>query len=95
VFSEINGIAASGSKSLNSNREDQIVALLKYGDANGIIQSNWITPIKIRNLSVTGTKGYAELNYMTQELVIYESNYEDKLNSTAHNNNNIINRLYG
>lgn len=65
-----------GSKSLNSNREDQVVALMKFGDANGVIQSNWITPIKIRNLSVTGTKGYAELNYMTQELTLYESNYE-------------------
>lgn len=70
-------IYTSGSKSLNSNREDQVVALLKYGDANGIIQSNWITPIKIRNLSVTGTKGYAELNYLTQELILYESNYEE------------------
>lgn len=69
-------VYTSGSRSLNSNREDQVVALLKYGDANGVVQSNWITPIKIRNLSVTGTKGYAELNYITQELVLYESNYE-------------------
>lgn len=69
-------VCTSGSKSLNSNREDQVVALLKYKGANGVIQSNWITPIKIRNLSVTGTKGYAELNYMTQELILYESNYE-------------------
>ena len=70
-------IYALGSKSLNSNREDQVVALLKYGDANGVIQSNWITPIKIRNLSVTGTKGYAQLDYITQELTLYESNYEE------------------
>lgn len=70
-------VYTSGSKSLNSDREDQVVALLKYGQANGIIQSNWITPIKIRNLSVTGTKGYAELDYITQELTLYESNYEE------------------
>lgn len=70
-------IYTCGSRSLNSNREDQVVAILKYGDANAVIQSNWITPIKIRNLSVTGTKGYAELNYITQELALYESNYEE------------------
>lgn len=70
-------IYTCGSRSLNSDREDQVVAILKYGDANGVIQSNWITPIKIRNLSVTGTKGYAELNYITQELILYESNYEE------------------
>jgi UDP-N-acetylglucosamine 3-dehydrogenase len=31
--------------------------------------------VKIRNLAVTGTEGYAELNYITQELVLYKSNY--------------------
>ena len=42
-----------------------------------MIQVNWITPIRIRNLALTGTKGYAELNYMTQELKIFESNYHE------------------
>ena len=74
---EPDDIYTCGSRSLNSNREDQVVAILKFGNANAVIQSNWITPIKIRNLSVTGTKGYAELNYITQELALYESKYEE------------------
>ena len=49
--------------------------LLKYGNTNAFIQVNWITPIKIRLLNVTGSRGYAELNYITQELDIYKSNY--------------------
>lgn len=69
-------IYSLGGKSLNENREDHVMCLMKYGNANVVIQSNWITPIKIRNLSVTGTKGYAELDYVTQELILYESNYE-------------------
>lgn len=69
-------IYACGGRTLNDGREDHVVAVLNYGQSSGIMQSNWITPIKIRNLSVTGTKGYAELNYITQELVLYESNYE-------------------
>ena len=73
---EPDDIYACGGMSLNDNREDQVVAVLKYGQASGIIQSNWITPIKIRNLSVTGIKGYAELNYITQELTLYEINYK-------------------
>ena len=68
-------VYACGGKTINDEREDQVVAILKYGNTNGIIQSNWITPIKIRNLSVTGVKGYAELNYITQELILYENNY--------------------
>jgi len=68
-------VMANIGKAMIEKREDYAEIFLKYGKKSGFIQVNWITPIKIRNLSVTGSKGYAELNYVTQELVIYESNY--------------------
>jgi len=70
--SDVYGKAGSA---LAQGREDYAELFLSYGDQHGLIQVNWITPIRIRNLAVTGTKGYIELNYMTQELVLYESNY--------------------
>ena len=45
------------------------------------IQVNWITLIRIRHLAITGTKGYAELNYMTQQLTVYESNIAQDFDS--------------
>jgi len=66
-------------KAMIEKREDYAEIFLKYGKRSGYIQVNWITPIKIRNLSVTGSKGYAELNYITQELVVYESNYTKEM----------------
>jgi len=63
-------------KALIEKRHDYANIFLKYNGTNAFIEVNWITPIKIRQLSVTGTKGYAELNYMTQELVFYESFYD-------------------
>ena len=57
----------------NLNNEDCAEILLRYLDVSGFIQVNWVTPIKIRNLSVTGTLGYAELDYITQKLVVYEN----------------------
>ena len=66
-------------KAMIEKREDYAEIFLKYGKKSGFIQVNWITPIKIRNLSVTGSKGYAELNYITQELVVYESNYTKEI----------------
>ncbi|MBS3169543.1 Gfo/Idh/MocA family oxidoreductase [Candidatus Woesearchaeota archaeon] len=66
-------------KAMIEKREDYAEIFLKYGNRSGFIQVNWITPIKIRNLSVTGSKGYAELNYLTQELIIYESNYTKEM----------------
>ncbi len=61
-------------KSIN-NREDYADMLLSYGNTNAFIQTNWITPIKIRTLHVTGSKGYADLDYITQDLKIYKLNY--------------------
>ncbi|RLG59287.1 MAG: gfo/Idh/MocA family oxidoreductase [Candidatus Hydrothermarchaeota archaeon] len=63
-------------KALNKDREDHAMLLLKYNSTLCLAQVNWITPVKIRELAVTGTKGYAELNYITQELNIYQSIYE-------------------
>ena len=37
--------------------------------------------MKVRELSLIGTKGYAELNYLNQTLKIYKSNYEKKFDS--------------
>lgn len=70
-------IFANAGRALIDGREDYAEILLTYGDQNGMMQVNWITPIRIRSLSVTGTKGYAELNYMTQELKLFESNYHE------------------
>jgi len=57
---------------LGNTCDDCSDIFLNYGELSGFIQVNWVTPIKIRNLSVTGTLGYAELNYITQELIIHE-----------------------
>ena len=62
-------------KAILRQRDDYADMLLKYDGTNAFIQVNWITPVKIRNLAVTGTEGYAELNYITQDLVMYKSNY--------------------
>jgi len=69
-------VFAKGRKTLTNHREDSAEIFLSYGGTSGFIQVNWITPVKIRILSVTGSKGYAELNYITQKLEIYQSRYE-------------------
>ncbi|NOX71620.1 MAG: Gfo/Idh/MocA family oxidoreductase [Candidatus Micrarchaeota archaeon] len=69
-------IYAGLGKALIEKRHDYASIFLRYNGANAFVEVNWITPVKIRTLSVTGTKGYAELNYVTQELVFYESVYD-------------------
>jgi len=47
-----------------------ILLTLKKG-TTGLVEANWLTPTKIRRLDVTGTKGYAALDYIGQDLNLY------------------------
>jgi UDP-N-acetylglucosamine 3-dehydrogenase len=64
-----------------TDREDYADIFLRYDGVNVLIQSNWITPVKIRQMHLTGTKGYAELDFIEQKLsvaeTIVESDYDD------------------
>jgi len=69
-------VYSHGSRTLHTNRIDSAEILMDYGTASGFVQANWITPVKIRTIAVTGSKGYVEANYITQELVHYKNNME-------------------
>lgn len=70
----------NGGRALNKDQCDHADILLKYGKYGALAQINWITPIKIRKMNITGTKAYAEINFITQELDVYESNYSTDYN---------------
>lgn len=51
--------------------EDYAQIMLTYESGkSAFIESNWLTPYKIRNLSVTGSDAIMRLDYITQELWI-------------------------
>lgn len=54
-------------------QEDVGEIFLIYKNAAAFIQVNWITPVKIRTLAITGTKGYAELDYISQDLILHQA----------------------
>ncbi len=56
-------------------REDSVEIFMKYKKASAYIQANWISPVKIRKLNITGTEGYLEMDYITQKIDFYKSNY--------------------
>ena len=69
------GIMAAGGNALNKSQQDYADIFLKYGQKSGMVKVNWITPAKVRRMNICGSKAYAELNFITQELAIYESQY--------------------
>jgi UDP-N-acetylglucosamine 3-dehydrogenase len=59
-----------------SRREDSAEFFLKYKKSSAYLQANWITPVKIRKINITGMNGYLEMDYITQEIDFYKSNYK-------------------
>lgn len=67
--SEVERVYAESAQRLHDHCEDLIVATLRFQDgATGLLEVNWLTPTKIRELSVTGERGTFVVNYLTQEL---------------------------
>jgi UDP-N-acetylglucosamine 3-dehydrogenase len=61
-------------QSINSSREDMFNGLMRFrSGAVGVLDVNWITPIKVRNLSITAARGLFVCNLMSQELFFYEN----------------------
>jgi len=51
--------------------EDYAQIMLTFeGGKTAFLEANWLTPYKIRNLSVTGSEAMIHLNYLTQEITI-------------------------
>ena len=69
-------LSSHGSRTYHSHKIDSAEILIDYGRASGFIQANWLTPIKIRTIAVTGSNGYIEGNYITQELESYTHNMQ-------------------
>jgi UDP-N-acetylglucosamine 3-dehydrogenase len=67
-------ITSHGSRTHHSAEIDSAEILMDYGHASGFIQANWLTPVKIRTISITGSKGSVEANYITQQLEHYQHN---------------------
>lgn len=62
----------------HAQHEDLVSGLLRFADGTiGVLDANWLTPTKIRELSATGEAGMFLVNYLTQELYFYENSPAD------------------
>jgi predicted dehydrogenase len=53
--------------------EDLMCASLRYENGvTGLVESNWLTPMKVRRLTVTTERGMYEVDYVTQDLWLHE-----------------------
>jgi UDP-N-acetylglucosamine 3-dehydrogenase len=62
----LNLVSARGGMAVLEDRIDFATLMLDAAGAVVTIDANWITPVKIRELSITGTHGFCHVDYITQ-----------------------------
>jgi len=61
---------------VHTMHEDLLLGVLRFAnDTIGLLDVNWLTPTKVRELSITGEKGMYLVNYLTQDVYFYENDY--------------------
>ena len=73
---EVEHVYAETQRRIHNKHEDLLLGILRFtNDAIGMLDVNWLTPTKVRELSVTGEKGLYLVNYLTQDVYFYENDY--------------------
>ena len=74
--SEVRRVYAETARQIHTDHEDLLSGVLRFDDGViGVLDINWLTPTKIRELMITGERGTFHVNYLTQDLFFYENNY--------------------
>lgn len=73
---EIEHVYAETQRRIHSTHEDFVLGIMRFtNDIVGMLDVNWLTPTKVRELSITGEKGMFLVNYLTQDIYFYENDY--------------------
>src|SRR5438105_9228426 len=73
---EVEHVYSETRRHIHTRHEDLLLGVLRFtNQAIGVLDVNWLTPTKVRELSITGEKGMYLINYLTQEVYFYENDY--------------------
>jgi predicted dehydrogenase len=67
-------VSAELDRKAHRTREDLLAAVMRFDSgAVGVLEVNWLTPTKVRQLSVTGERGMFVVDYLNQHLSLFEN----------------------
>jgi UDP-N-acetylglucosamine 3-dehydrogenase len=67
-------VYAETKREVHTSNEDLVSGLVRFEDGVvGVLEINWLTPTKIRELAVTGERGMFRADYLTQDLYFFEN----------------------
>jgi predicted dehydrogenase len=71
---EVVRVYAETEQEIHSVYEDLLIGTVRLADGTiGVLDVNWLTPTKIRELTVTGERGMFLVDHLTQDLYFYEN----------------------
>jgi predicted dehydrogenase len=71
---DLEHVYAATMPSVRTDSDDTLTGVLRFRDGPiGLLEVNWLTPRKVRELSVLGERGLFVLDYLAQTLKFYES----------------------
>ena len=76
VNSPVKYVFAAGGRFRNDGHEDQVC--LTIGFQNGVVgicQTNWLTPMKVRELNITTTNSYVQSDYLNRKINVLKSDF--------------------
>ena len=72
--SGVSRVYAETRRQVHTSNEDLMTGLIRFeNDTVGLLEINWLTPTKIRELTVLGEGGMLHVDYLTQELTQYKN----------------------
>lgn len=70
--SAVERVYAETLRGIATEHEDMIWGVLRFRNgAVGVLDANWLTPLKVRQLSVLGEKGLLQADYLSQQVRFY------------------------
>ncbi|HET8906279.1 MAG TPA: Gfo/Idh/MocA family oxidoreductase [Ktedonobacterales bacterium] len=73
---EVAHVYAETQQRVHQTHEDLLLGMVRFvNGALGVLDVNWLTPSKVRELTVTGERGMYLVNYLSQDLYFYENDY--------------------
>lgn len=76
--SPVRSLYAQTAQRIHSKHEDMVHGIIRFDDGViGTLDVNWLSPMKIRELAVTGSNGTFVANYLSQDLWFYENGKAD------------------
>jgi predicted dehydrogenase len=77
--SDIVRVHAETEQRIATEHEDMLLGMLRFANGVvGVLDTNWLTPTKIRELSVLGERGMFVVDYLARSLTFFENDHHER-----------------